>query len=467
MNFKELGIKGTVLTSLEKHGFDTPTPVQEMSIPPTLQGRDVIAQSATGSGKTLAFGAGIIQNIKKGNGIKALVVTPTRELANQVMEALIDFSMKKLKVTSVYGGVSINPQIDALRRTDIVVGTPGRLLDHLQRGTMDLSKVEFLVLDEADRMLDMGFIDDVKKIMKQCPKERQTFLFSATMPPEIRRLAKQFTKEPEYVTAEQYVLPENLPQIYYDVQNHRKLSLLVHLIKEEENSLVMVFCNSKVTTEMVARALRKEKVDAIEIHGGLTQQKRDTVIKKFNTNKAYVLVCTDVAARGLDIPDVSHIYNYDIPGDSKQYVHRIGRTARAGKSGKVINLLSPRDHDNFGRVLKDNDFEIERVDTPQFPIIQVKKPEMGRDSGRSGGYGGGSRGGPRGGARGGSRGGPGSRGGSRGGPRGSSGPRGGSESRGGSRGGPRGSESKGGRDSKDSRKPRKGNFRDGPKWAQR
>ncbi|MFP4424400.1 MAG: DEAD/DEAH box helicase [Candidatus Woesearchaeota archaeon] len=463
MNFKELGIKGTVLTSLEKHGFDTPTTVQEMSIPPTLAGKDVIAQSATGSGKTLAFAAGIIQNIKKGKGIKALVVTPTRELANQVMDSLIDFSMKKLHVTSVYGGVSIGPQMDALRKADVVVGTPGRLLDHLERGTIDLSNVDFLVLDEADRMLDMGFIDDVKKIMKQCPKERQTFLFSATMPPEIRRLAKQFTNNPEYITAEQYVLPENLPQVYYDVKNHRKLSLLVHLIKQEDNSLVMVFCNSKVTTDLVASTLRKEKIDAIEIHGGLTQQKRDTVIKKFNTNKATVLVCTDVAARGLDIPDVSHIYNYDIPGDSKQYVHRIGRTARAGKSGKVINLLTPRDHDNFGRVLKDNDFEIEKLDTPSFATVEVKRPASGRDSGRSSGYRGGSRGSS------GPRGGPGSR------PRGSQGPRGGPGSRGG-RGGPgssgsRGSDprSKGGRDSKDSGrgKPRKGNFRDGPKWAQR
>ncbi|MGM5487821.1 MAG: DEAD/DEAH box helicase [Nanobdellota archaeon] len=442
MKFEELGIKGLVLRSLQERGFDTPTSVQEQSIPLTLQGKDVIAQSATGSGKTLAFGAGIIQNMQKGQGIKALVVTPTRELANQVKDSLLDFCQKKLNVVSVYGGVSISPQMVALKKADIVVGTPGRLLDHLQRDTIDLSQVSYLVLDEADRMLDMGFIDDVKQIMKQCPKERQTFLFSATMPGEIQKLAKQFTKDPQYVRAEQYVLPENLPQVYYDVPNHRKLSLLVHLIKQEDNSLVMVFCNSKVTTDMVAKALRKEKIDAIEIHGGLTQQKRDTVIGKFNSDKASVLVCTDVAARGLDIPDVSHIYNYDIPGDTKQYVHRIGRTARAGKSGKVINLLGPRDHDSFGRVLKENDFDVEKVETPQFPIIHVKPPQ------RDDRYSGDSRSGPRGG-RGGPQGGRGgARGGqrdSRGGPRGDSrggfqggrgGPRGGSRE--GSQGGPRG-----------------------------
>lgn len=367
--FRELGITSPVLRSIEELRFEKPSEIQEKAIPLTLKGKDVIAGSATGSGKTLVFGAGIIQNSEKGKGIQALILAPTRELAQQVMKDLKIFSKyKPLDVVMVCGGFSIGPQIHNLRDADVVVGTPGRVLDHLGRRTMYLGNVKILVLDEADRMLDMGFIEDVEKIIKHCPKKRQTLLFSATIPGDIARLTQKYMESPIKISAEVYVDKNKLVQIYYDVQEHLKFSLLVHLLKHEKAGLVMVFCNSRITTDFVEKNLRHSGVDAIAIHGGFSQEKRDRTIKKFHSNKVQVLVCTDVAARGLDIPGVSHIYNYDIPKESKQYIHRIGRTARAGKEGKAINLLSSKDHDNFTRVLRDNDVK----------IVKTKKPYVDR-----------------------------------------------------------------------------------------
>ena len=238
--FEKLGLKDNIVDAIEKMGFDEPTLVQELSIPLIMGGKDVMAQSATGSGKTLAFGAGIVENCKKDEGVQGLVLAPTRELAEQVreeVEKLADF--KDLEVMSIYGGVSIKPQIKKLREAEVVSATPGRLLDHLNRGTIDLSNVKTLVLDEADRMLDMGFIDDVEKIIKHCRKDRQTLFFSATMPGEIQILADKHMDNPEEVWAEKMVKPEKLEQVYYDVPKNIKLSLLVHLLKEEDSDLVI------------------------------------------------------------------------------------------------------------------------------------------------------------------------------------------------------------------------------------
>ncbi|PIN76507.1 ATP-dependent RNA helicase, partial [Candidatus Woesearchaeota archaeon CG10_big_fil_rev_8_21_14_0_10_47_5] len=329
------------MRSVEEEGFEKPTEVQEKAIPLVLAGRDVIAGSATGSGKTLVFGSGIIQHSEKGRGIQALVLTPTRELAVQITDALRKFSKHKpLEIAVVYGGISINPQILRLRKADVVVGTPGRLLDHIGRRTIDLSNVKILVLDEADRMLDMGFIDDVKQIIRQCPEKRQTLLFSATISDDIVDLARRYMKNPAKVSAESYVDPRKLTQFYYDVPDNLKFSLLVHLLKHEKSGLVMVFCNSRRNTDFVANNLRLAGIDALATHGGLSQDQRNKTMKRFNSEHVCVLVCTDVAARGLDIKGVSHIYNYDIPSESKQYIHRIGRTARAGKEGKAISILS-------------------------------------------------------------------------------------------------------------------------------
>ena len=370
--FKELGISEEILKALEELRFEEPTNIQNESIPHILNGKDVIAGSATGSGKTLAFAVGMIQDSKANGGIQALILTPTRELAEQINLAIRSFSkFKPLNIISVYGGVAINPQFKQLQTAEIVVGTPGRILDHLERGTINLSHIKCMVLDEADRMLDMGFIDDVNKIMSQCPTEKQTLLFSATISREIEDLSNNFMKDPVRVSVECYVDPSKLHQIYYDVKNNFKFSLLAHLLKEDDTGLVMVFCNSRKYVDTISSNLNKMGVKALSIHGGLSQNKRSHTITQFNKKGNFVLVCTDVAARGLDIPGVSHIYNYDLPDDSKQYIHRIGRTARAGESGKVINLVGDRDHENFGKVFRDFDVEIERVEKPH-----VEKVEM-------------------------------------------------------------------------------------------
>ncbi|MEA3399220.1 MAG: DEAD/DEAH box helicase [Patescibacteria group bacterium] len=389
--FRQLGISEDILKSIEELGFTEPTEIQQKGIPLSIEGKDVIGGSATGSGKTLVFGVPILQNIQRGQGIQALILTPTRELAEQIYNALGVFSKyNPLNIVTVYGGVSINPQFKAIKSADIVVGTPGRVLDHLQRDTLNLSKVKHLVLDEADRMLDMGFQEDVNKIISQCPTEKQMLLFSATIPPDIEDMTNRFMNNPVKVSAGAYVDPKKLNQFYYDIKSNVKFSLLAHLLKEEATGLVMVFCNSRSYTETVAKNLKKTGLDAIGIHGGLSQNRRQQVLDKFNSGKAFILVCTDVAARGLDIPGVSHVYNYDIPHDSNQYIHRIGRTARAGKSGKIVNLICDRDHENFSRVLRDYDVSITKLEKPY-----VEKIDIGRSPDRQGPRRGGSRGGSR------------------------------------------------------------------------
>lgn len=392
-DFRKLGIIEPILKSIEEQKFEKPTEVQEKSIPLILSGKDVIAESATGSGKTLAFGAGIIQNAERKQGVQALVLTPTRELAEQDMQALRDFSKyKPLEFCAVYGGLSINPQIRDLRSADVVVGTPGRLLDHIERGTIKLNNVSILVLDEADRMLDMGFLDDVEKIIRKCPPERQTLLFSATVSSDVARLARRYMKDPAEVSAESFVDPKKLTQVYYDVPDDLKFSLLVNLIKNEKAGLVMVFCNTRRNVDFVANNLIFSGIDALAIHGGFSQEKRNKTMDQFHCQDVYVLVCTDVAARGLDIKGVSHVYNYDIPKDSKDYIHRIGRTARAGEEGKAINILSSRDYENFRRIVREYETKIIEETTPELERVKIgwkEKPESfrGGSGERGGGYG--------------------------------------------------------------------------------
>lgn len=375
-SFKNLGISEFFLKSINDSKFESPSEIQEKSIPLILAGKDVIAGSATGSGKTLAFAAGILQNSERGKGIQALVLTPTRELAEQVANALIKFSKyRPLEIIAVYGGVGISPQIKGLKTADVVVGTPGRILDHIERSTVKFGNVKTLVLDEADRMFDMGFKDDVERIIRKCPTERQTLLFSATITKDVVRLSRSHMKKPLQVSVDSFVDPKKLVQTYYEVGDEMKLSLLVHLLKHEDSDLVMVFCNTKRNTDKVAKNLRFSGIDAQAIHGGLTQGKRNDVMRSFHSGKSRVLVCTDVAARGLDIEGVSHVYNYDIPRESKQYIHRIGRTARAGAEGKAINILSRSDYDNFSAVLKENDVDIKEEILPAFERVAIRQPE--------------------------------------------------------------------------------------------
>ena len=377
--FENLGLSHELNTAITGLGFDRPTQIQERSIPPIMEGKDVIGESATGSGKTLAFGCGIVEQVIPNGGLQALILTPTRELAEQVKVSLIKLSRQKpLKIIAVYGGVSINPQIHDLTKADVVVATPGRLLDHLQRRTVDTTKVKILILDEADRMLDMGFIDDVEKIIRACPTKRQTLCFSATISSGVKGLANRYMNQPIDVSATRHVDPSKLKQVYYDVPRNMKLSLLMHLLENEKSGLVMVFCNSRKTTDFVVKNLRTNRIDAIAIHGGLSQNKRTSTIRLFNEGKVSVLVCTEVAARGLHIDNVSHIYNYEIPKEAKDYVHRIGRTARAGEEGKVINILCDYDYDNFSRILSEyRMFSIEKVEKPYLKrIIAIKTEDM-------------------------------------------------------------------------------------------
>ncbi len=380
ITFEQLNIEKSILDVITEEGFEQPTEIQEKSIPSAIEGKDILAGSATGSGKTLAFGASIIQNTTNGVGIQALILTPTRELAQQVKDSLKKFSKnKRLVITSVYGGMPIQRQFKRLEEADIVVGTPGRILDHIDRRTIDLKGIKTLVLDEADRMLDMGFKDDVEKIMRNVPAERQTMLFSATIHGMVSHLIERHLRNPVKIEVENHVDPSKLKQGYYDVTNSLKFSLLVQLLKKEKSGLVVVFCNTRHNTDFVTKNLKGQGIDAEAIHGGFTQKKRNRILEKFHSGKVLTLVCTDVAARGLDIPNISHVYNYDLPTDPKDYIHRIGRTARAGKEGIAINILAPRDHENFGKVLQENQITIPKIDTPQIDRINLTwKPQPNR-----------------------------------------------------------------------------------------
>jgi len=352
--FRELGLGKRIVETLREHKFKDPTPIQEKAIPLIYKGRDVIGQAATGSGKTLAFGSIAIEKVQKGRGVQALILTPTRELAEQVSEAIKRFSKGyDLTITEIYGGVSINPQIRKIERSEIIVGTPGRILDHLERRTLNLQKIDFFILDEADRMVDMGFLPDVEKIISACSRKKQMLLFSATISPDINHIARKYMHNPETVTVKSYIDPKKLKQHFYDVPAHEKFSLLVHLLKNEESKLVMVFCNTRNNVDTIHKNLERFKLNSIAIHGGLQQAKRSNVMEEFHKHNVNILVCTDVAARGLHISGVSHVYNYDIPATSTEYIHRIGRTARAGKEGDAISIVTNRDYESFRKVLED------------------------------------------------------------------------------------------------------------------
>jgi len=364
--FENFNLSNQLMTAINRFGFKEPTQIQQGTIPLVLQGQDVIGESATGSGKTLAFGAGIIERCDSNKGIQAIVLVPTRELAEQVKDEMIKISYNKtIRVLAVYGGVSINQQINELKRTNVVIATPGRLLDHLNRKTINMSKIKIFVLDEADRMIEMGFIEDVEKIIKSCPRDKQILLFSATMHEFAQKIARKYMHNPKIVHAKKMVDPTKLKQTYYNVPSNLKTELLVHLLKKETSNLAMVFCNTRRATDVVVRVLKSNGIKSSAIHGGLVQNKRLKIIDFFHQGKIQVLVCTDVAARGLNIEGITHIYNFDIPKEPNDYVHRIGRTARAGKEGVVINILAHRDYDSFSRLNETyRDFNIQKEERP-------------------------------------------------------------------------------------------------------
>ncbi len=380
MNCEQLNIHTKLLAKLQEQDFKELTLIQEKCIPEILQGKDVVGQAETGSGKTLAFCLPILNTIVPGRGLQTLVLTPTRELCVQVTDVFRDYGKTLgIRTTSVYGGVSIEPQIRDIRTSEIVIGTPGRMLDHLRRRTIDLSNIRVLVLDETDKMFEMGFVDDVEDIIRHIPHQRQLLMFSATISEDVHRLARRHLNHPVIVKTQSYVDHSKLKQIYYDIyEQNQKFSLLVHLLNSNTDGLSIVFCGTRRESDAVSKNLLRQGIRASAIHGGMKQQKRSSSLDALKTQKTKVLVATDVAARGLDIKNVTHIYNYDVPKTSTEYVHRIGRTARAGAKGAAITLLTERDHDNFRRVQNNDDLQIEQADMPDFrkiPFLRRFEPQ--------------------------------------------------------------------------------------------
>ncbi|MBI2954355.1 MAG: DEAD/DEAH box helicase [Chloroflexi bacterium] len=345
-SFRELGLSKPVLKSMDDMGFEEPTPVQVRAIPALLQGRDIVAQALTGTGKTAAFGIPLVERIDIEHLVpQAIVLAPTRELAVQVAEQLNGIGRHRgLLLVPIYGGQPIERQLRALRHgVHAIVATPGRLMDHMRRGTIDLSKVGMLMLDEADVMLDMGFLDDVEYIMGHLPTDRLTALFSATMPDPILKLARHYMREPEIIRLSQpraLTVPETA-QVYYEVPFRRKFDALCRVLDARRSERALVFCATKRTVDELVERLQARGYLAEGLHGDFGQQVRERVLRAFRAGQSEVLVATDVAARGLDIPDVSPVVNFDMPPDPEYYVHRIGRTGRLGRRGEAITFVNP------------------------------------------------------------------------------------------------------------------------------
>ena len=346
--FKVLGLSDNVLEALAKKGFETPTEIQEKAIPLFLKGeRDIVGQAQTGTGKTAAFGLPLIEQLDDSSkAVQALIMCPTRELAVQVAEEVISFKgSKKLFVQAIYGGQSYSVQLAALRKgVQIVVGTPGRIRDHIERGSLKLNNVTHVVLDEADEMLNMGFEEEVREILKSVPEKRRMLLFSATMPSQILKLAKTFMRDYDLIEVQKKeAATEMIDQSYFEVRDSDRFVTLCRVIDTEPEFYGIVFCRTKAETDEIASRLLEMSYDAEAIHGDVTQSQRELILKKFKMRKINILVATDVAARGIDVNDLTHVINYNLPQDPESYVHRIGRTGRAGKHGTAISIVSPRE----------------------------------------------------------------------------------------------------------------------------
>jgi ATP-dependent RNA helicase DeaD len=365
ITFQELGLSAVIVKALKENGFEDPFPIQKAAIPLVLKGVDVIGQAHTGTGKTAAFALPILTKIKTNrNGpIQALILVPTRELALQVTNEINKFAKYTgIRTVAIYGGQSIGLQYNQLRRgVQIVVATPGRLIDHVKQDSIRLDDVKFVVLDEADRMLDMGFIDDIKFILSYVSENRQTCLFSATMPPEVTRVAQEYMHDVKEVMLNQELSLDTIEQSYLIIREKEKFKHLCNLIKKRDKKQTIVFAATKQRTQRLANELKQEGFKAITIHGDLSQRERDNAMYRFKKGTEDILVATDIAARGIDVPAVGHIINYDVPFEPLMYFHRIGRTARAGATGKAISLVSQDRVDDFHRILRKTKQPIRRL----------------------------------------------------------------------------------------------------------
>jgi len=347
MEFQSFNFHPVIAAAIKQAGYLNPTPIQKDAIPTVLQGRDVMGLAQTGTGKTAAFALPILQRLMDGprGQVRALVVAPTRELAEQIHESFVTLGQQtKLKSVTVYGGVNVNPQIQKLKNgVEIVVACPGRLLDHIAQGTIDLSHLEVLVLDEADQMFDMGFLPDIRRILKQIPAKRQTLLFSATMPPDINKLASDILTDPVTVKVGNTAPPVTVSHAIYPVEQHLKTPLLLELLQHTDTDSVLIFTRTKHRAKRLGEQLEKAGYKAASLQGNLSQNRRQAALDGFRDGTYQILVATDIAARGIDVSQISHVVNYDIPDTPEAYVHRIGRTGRAAKTGDAFTMVTSED----------------------------------------------------------------------------------------------------------------------------
>ncbi len=378
MNFDDLNISDDIKSAIDEMGFAKLTPIQERAIPKALDGRDVLGQAQTGSGKTIAFAIPIIERIfVPDRSPQAIVLCPTRELCMQVASEIskVGKNGKKLKVLAVYGGQPIGKQTRVLKKgVHIVVGTPGRVIDHIERGNLDLIGVERVILDEADEMLEMGFREDIERILSDVPSQRQTLLFSATIPSEVRKIAEKYQKDPEFIKiADKRKNIPKITQYAFRCDIRDKFNSLIRLIEAYDVNLALIFCNTKKSVDFVAKHLKKEEFKVDSLHGDMSQQTRDKVMNKFRNGNISILVATDVAARGLDIANVDVIINYDVPQNADDYIHRIGRTARAGKRGFAFTLVSKDEISRFNNIKKGNPGKIVEKELPTLQEVNSIK----------------------------------------------------------------------------------------------
>jgi len=380
--FNEFGLDDKISAAVESLGFETATPIQDISIPVLLEGKDVIGRARTGSGKTAAFGLPMLEKVKDGGpNVRALVLAPTRELAIQVGEAVKSFSKNlKIRTTTIYGGAPYGPQLKALRKgVTVVVGTPGRVIDHMKKGTLDLSSLDMLVLDEADEMLRMGFIEAIEEVLEALPADRQIALFSATMPKAIERIAKKFLVDPVILPVEDDGV-EHIDQCYLRVPQKKKLAALTRVLMGTARGTTMVFARTRLGCAEVATELGKRGITADAIHGDLNQAARERVIARLKNKDVRVLVATDVAARGIDIRHITHVINLDLPGDTESYVHRIGRTGRAGAKGAAITFVTPGERRRLNTMQKTLKIRMTEVFPPKNQqLLQLQRDDIWGD----------------------------------------------------------------------------------------
>jgi ATP-dependent RNA helicase DeaD len=378
ISFKELGLSPQIQQALDELGFDEPTPIQDQAIPELLDGHDVIGQAQTGTGKTAAFGLPLLQYLDPDNDeVQAVVLTPTRELCIQVTQALRSYAEHlDVEIVAVFGGAPIKSQQAQLRSgAHVVVATVGRMMDLMSRRSLVLTAARYIVLDEADEMLDLGFIEDVEKILRMCPSGRQTALFSATMPPPVKRLAESYMYDPTTISITPKTLTvDAIAQAYVEVGAKEKAAKLVELLKIEEPEQAIIFCRTKIGADRLEKTLKAKGLDVKALHGDMSQGSRDGVMIAFKDHRVRLLVATDIAARGLDIEHVTHVINYDVPASSEVYVHRIGRTGRVGRTGRAITFVTPAQRDEINRIERDVKTTIGEWETPEERLEHAPRP---------------------------------------------------------------------------------------------